>query len=115
MKTGKSSKTAGNAEMVTNKPVMTEILTDPEEKTVPDKKGSLIYLGPTIAGIVRHSIVFKEGILPERTRKCVEEMPVMEKLFVEVDRLPEAVKELHKEQSVLRVVYEQAVQRFLRR
>lgn len=115
MKTEKSSKAAGNAEMVLNKPVMTEILTDPGKRTAPDKKESLIYLGPTIAGTVRHSTVFKDGILPERTRKCVEELPVMEKLFVEVDRLPEAVRELHKEQSVLRVVYEQAVQRFLRR
>lgn len=115
MKTEKSSKAAGNAEMVTNKPVMTEILTDPEEKTASAKKGSLIYMGPTIAGTVRHSTVFKDGILPERTKKCVEEMPVMEKLFVEVDRLPEAVRELHKEQSVLRVVYEQVRQRFLRR
>lgn len=78
----------------------------------PETKENLVYLGPTITGVVRHSDAFQDGILPERAQKCVAEFPMMERLFVKVDDLPKAVKELRKEQSVLSTIYKQTVNKY---
>lgn len=80
-----------------------------------EKKGNLVYLGPTITGVVRHSDVFEGGVLPERTQKCVAEFPMMERLFVQINEMPEAVKELRKEQSVLSTIYKQTANKYQRR
>lgn len=77
-----------------------------------EKRENLVYLGPTITGVVRHSAVFENGVLPERTQKCVAEFPMMERLFVQLDEMPEAVKELRKEQSVLSTIYKQIANKY---
>lgn len=102
-----SSKT--KAEVKTEAPVEVEEVKAevPAEETRPEKKENLVYLGPTITGAVRHSDVFEGGVLPERTQKCVADFPMMERLFVKVNEMPEAVKELRKEQSVLSTIYKQ--------
>lgn len=76
---------------------------------------ALMYLGPTIAGAVRHSTVFKDGILCQKARECIAELPMMERLFVEINNLPYAVRELKEKQSALSAVYEQVMQKFVRR
>lgn len=76
------------------------------------KKGDLMYLGPTVAGEVRRGTVFKDGILPEKAKKCIAALPVMERLFVDVEKMPGAVKELGKKQSALGAVYSQAAAYF---
>lgn len=76
------------------------------------KKGDLMYLGPTIAGAVRHSTVFRNGILPKEAQDCIAELPMVERLFVEVEKAPDAVKELRKSQSALGTVYAQAEAHF---
>ena len=80
----------------------------PEKK----KQSNLMYLGPTITGVVRHSTIFKDGILPQKVKECVEELPMMEKLFVAIDDIPKAVKELKKEQSALGAIYTQTANKF---
>lgn len=80
------------------------------EKT--DKKVDLMYLGPSIVGAVRHSTVFKNGILPKKAQECVSEYPVMEQLFVEIAKAPDAIKELNKKQSALSAIYAQTAQKF---
>lgn len=97
-----------------------EVKTDPvpeagtdavaEEKTV--KHEDVMYLGPTIVGVVRHSTVFKEGVLPEKAQECVKQLPMMERLFVPIRNIPEAVKEINKNQSVLRTIYVQVADKF---
>lgn len=82
----------------------------PAEK--PEKKGDLAYLGPTITGAARHGTVFKNGILPEKAQECIAELPQMFRLFVGVDKMPEAIRELKKKQSTLRAVYDQTVAHF---
>lgn len=77
-----------------------------------EKKGDLMYLGPTISGAVRHSTVFKNGVLPKAAQECVAEFPMMERLFVEVDKMPDAIKELNKKQSALSAVYAQVAAHF---
>ena len=98
--------TAGTGQMTVEKAVK-PVLNDKQ-----GEKKSLIYIGPAIAGIVRNSTAFKNGILPKELQKCVAEFPMMERLFVEIDKLPDAVRELKNKQSVLGVVYEQTARNF---
>lgn len=76
------------------------------------KQGNLMYLGPTITGVIRHSTIFKNGVLPEKVSECVKQFPIMKKLFVSMEELPEAVKELKKEQSALGTIYSQTAKKF---
>jgi hypothetical protein len=68
------------------------------------KAQNLMYLGPTITGVVRHSTVFKDGVLPPKAAAYVEKKPLMKKLFFPLDAVPEAIKELNKEQSALSAI-----------
>lgn len=74
---------------------------------------AVMYLGPTIVGVIRHSTVFKEGVLPEKVQECVKQLPMMEKLFVSIGDIPEAVKEINKNESVLRTIYVQVTNNFV--
>lgn len=74
--------------------------------------GNLMYLGPSLIGIVRHSTVFKDGVLPDKVKKCCEEYPPMKKLFIPLDGIAAASKELGKEQSVLGAICTQVLKRF---
>lgn len=74
---------------------------------------AVMYLGPTIVGVIRHSTVFKKGVLPEKVQECVKQLPMMEKLFVSIGDIPEAVKEINKNQSVLRTIYVQVTNNFV--
>ena len=73
----------------------------------------LMYLGPSIVGVVRHSTVFKNGILPEKAKECINVLPMMEKLFVPIGDMPKAVKEIKKDQSVLHTIYIQVAKKFV--
>lgn len=87
----------------------------PEAATAPAKvrkKGDVMYLGPTIAGAARHGTVFRNGILPKGAQVCIAELPMLERLFVEVEKVPDAVKELRKSQSALGTVYAQTEAHF---
>ena len=74
---------------------------------------AVMYLGPTIVGVIRHSTVFREGVLPEKVQECVKQLPMMEKLFVSIGDIPEAVKEINKNESVLRTIYVQVTNNFV--
>lgn len=78
-----------------------------------EKKQDLMYLGPTIAGVAKHSTVFKNGLLPDKAKDCIKQLPMMEKLFVSLADMPAAIKELNKPSSVLRTVYAQVVNKFV--
>lgn len=82
--------------------------------TVTEKKkqGNVTYLGPTITGVVKHSTTFKDGVLPEKVKECVKQLPMMEQLFVAISDIPKATKELKKEQSVLATIYAQTANKF---
>lgn len=78
------------------------------------KQGNVMYLGPTITGKVRHSTVFKDGVLPGKVNELVKQLPMMERLFVPVASLPAAIKELNKKQSVLGTIYSQTTSKFVK-
>lgn len=74
-------------------------------------KEDKMYLGPTIVGVVRHSTVFKNGVLPAKVEDCVKKFPAMQKLFVTMKELPAASMELRKKQSALGAIYAQVVEK----
>lgn len=76
------------------------------------KPANLMYLGPTITGVVRHSTVFKDGVLPQKVNECVEQFPMMKKLFVSLEEIPDAARELNKKQSALGTIYSQVDKKF---
>ena len=81
----------------------------------PEKAADLMYMGPTIAGAIRHSTVFKDGVLSEKAKACISEYPAMKRLFVNLDDLADVARELAKKQSALRTIYNQTEQKFVRR
>lgn len=74
-----------------------------------------MYLGPTIPGVARHSTVFKNGVLPKKVEECIKELPVMQRLFIPLSQLPEAMKEMNNSKSVLCRIYRQTAQKFTNR
>lgn len=80
--------------------------------TADQVQSSLMYLGPTITGVVRHSTNFKNGALPQKVRECIDQFPVMQKLFVPLAEMPATIKELNKEQSALKTIYHQVAKKF---
>lgn len=86
--------------------------TDVKHVTEKKKQGNVMYLGPTITGVIRHSINFKDGVLPDKVKECVDQFPAMKQLFVSTDEIPAAVKELSKAQSALKTIYSQVSKKF---
>lgn len=84
----------------------------PVKETKQEQKENIVYLGPTITGVARHSEVFEDGVLPDKAQKSIAEFPMMERLFVKISEMPEAVKELRKEQSVLSTIYKQTENKY---
>lgn len=99
-------------------PVTKEEVVEVEKETpvvMPIKKQkpqNVMYLGPTINGVVRHSTVFKDGFFTNKIYECIKELPVMEKLFVPMNELPKAINELKKGQSVMCSIYAQTENKF---
>ena len=83
-----------------------------KKKAAKKAQGNLMYLGPTITGVVRHSTVFQGGVLPQKVNECVEKFPIMRKLFVSLEEIPNATRELKKEQSALKTIYFQVAKKY---
>ena len=73
----------------------TETATEAVTKKPATKEQTVMYIGPSIPNVVQASTVFKDGILTEALKKCVEEKTYMKKLFVPLAELPAAMKELN--------------------
>ena len=78
-----------------------------------EKVQDLMYIGPTVTGVIRHSTVFKSGVLTQKVKECVDEFPAMKRLFITTDCLPEAVRELRNSRSVLSAICTQVETRFI--
>ena len=83
-----------------------------KKATTAKKQSNLMYLGPTITGVVRHSTIFKNGVLPKKLNECVEQFPAMKMLLVSMEEIPAVTKELNKEQSALGTIYAQVAKKF---
>ncbi len=64
----------------------------------------LMYMGPSIPGIVKSTTVFIGG-LPKDLTMVAEKVPAVNKLLVPVDRITETTKSLSERGSVENVSY----------
>ena len=87
-------------------------MSEKKKTTAKKVQCDLMYLGPTITGVVRHSTIFKNGVFTPKLNECVEQFPAMKKLFVEAEEIPNAVKELKKNQSYLKTIYNSVAKKF---
>lgn len=78
-----------------------------------NSKEDVMYLGPTISGVVKYSTVFKKGVFTENVKEHIGQIPCMKELFVPLGELPGAMKELKKENSVLKTIYIQVAEKFM--
>ena len=69
-----------------------EAKTEPEKPAVKAKKENVMYIGPSITGVVMHSTTFPEGELPERVKKAIDTFRPLSSMFVPISELEEAVK-----------------------
>ena len=101
--------------MSTTKKNIAETGTEPVSKKPATKAKAqtvtVMYIGPAIPNVVQASTVFKDGILPEALKKCVEEKPYMKKLLVPLTELPAAMKELNVS-SALSAIYRRVKNEF---
>lgn len=75
------------------------------QKNIKDaEKKTMIYLGPTILGVITENNIFK-GDLPEKIQNAVKEIPVMKSLFVPIENLISAKKELKESHSAKSICY----------
>lgn len=71
-------------------------------------RGTVMYLGPSVHGIIQSGTSYKNG-RPPKAAALAALHPVFLELFVPVDGLARARKELAEPGSRLRGVYEEAV------
>ncbi len=68
-------------------------------------KEAMIYIGPTVPGIVIAGTVFKNGY-PQKLKKAIEEKKALSMLMVPVSGLAKARQVLKEPGSVLQICYE---------
>jgi len=95
---------------------MSEKETTKKEQPVAKKTQApenVMYIGPTIYGMVQHSQVFDRGILPERADIAIKEFPQLKMMFVPLSKAPEAIQKLADSRgSAYKTIYNQCVAHF---
>lgn len=71
-------------------------------------KSKVIYIGPTVQGVVRHGEVFSGGI-PQHLQKLANAKPMIQNLIVPLSGLEKAVKESDTEGEALAVAYDRVL------
>lgn len=84
----------------------------PEKKSVKQEapkaaNGPVIYIGPSIVGVVTKGTVYKNGLTPQMN-KAVEELPAMKTLLVEIGKITQARKDLKNKVSAVSICYAKA-------
>lgn len=76
-----------------------------EVKEKEARKEDLVYMGPSIPNVVRHSTVFKDGVFPSILAEKIREFPLIQSIFVPVGKMVDVVKELKVKNSAFSIVY----------
>ena len=76
-----------------------------KQKIEKKQKKTVIYIGPTIVGVVTQNSIFNNGI-PYELEETMKEIPVVEKLIIPVESLATASQQLNKKQGILYTCYE---------
>ena len=80
----------------------------PEKAAEPQ---NLMYVGPTIPNLIRHGIVYADGILPQRIEDAIASYKPMRQMFVTIDEIPSAIKEIKLKTGALAIIYKNVAQR----
>ena len=65
----------------------------------------LMYVGPTIPNLIRHAIVFKDGILSPKVNEAIESYKPMKEMFVTIEDFPKAMMEIKQQTGALAIIY----------
>ena len=69
-----------------------------------EKKETVMYIGPTISGVVKQNTVFNNG-LPKGLIELQEKMPIVKSLIVSTSQIAEAKNKVQSKGSALNVIY----------
>ncbi len=79
------------------------------------KKGSklvkekVMYVGPTITGVVIQNTIFSNGI-PDTLQAVINDMPSIGNLLVPISKLPDALTQINSKQGAMHIFNENAKQ-----
>lgn len=73
------------------------------------EKKTVVYLGPSIPNIVAENSIFR-GELPEKIQNIQKELPVIKILFVPIEKLIAAKKELTENNSAKAICYNKVLE-----
>lgn len=71
-------------------------------------ESNVMYIGPTVRGVVKYGDTFSGGI-PERLKKLAGAKPVVRNLIVPLSGITEAVKESNTEGTALAIAYDKVL------
>lgn len=69
-------------------------------KKVQKEPTTVVYVGPSIVGVVKQNTIFNNGV-PKALAAAVEETPAMAGLIVELEQLPQALKQLREKRGAI--------------
>lgn len=69
----------------------------------------LIYIGPSIAGVVMTGTIFRNGI-PKELKEIINQHPNVGYLIVPIEKLPQAIKEIGNQKGAMHILYEDVKQ-----
>lgn len=75
---------------------------------------TLVYLGPTIVGVVTQNTFFNNG-LSDELENVIKEMPVINNLIVPLSKYTKASSEINKNEGAMYEFYKKALQYRLRK
>lgn len=67
--------------------------------------GKVMYLGPTISGVVKHGDVFEDG-LPKKLEKVAEKKPIVKNLIVPLSEILEVKRAIDQEGTAEAVAFD---------
>lgn len=77
-----------------------------------EQTGNVMYIGPTIAKVVKMGTVYKNGSLPEALEKVVEDTPMIRRLLIDIENVNGALKDIRDPKSVLGRIYTEIKEKF---
>lgn len=73
-----------------------------------ENKKTVMYLGPSIAGVVTYGTIYNNGI-PGAAKEKIKAIPVLASMFVEVDKVGDARSDFVNKNSAFSACYEKVV------
>lgn len=82
-----------------------------QKSAAPAPAESVMYVGPSIRGVIATATVFNNGF-PEIVNRKIEECPSLTELFVPVSEVGAALKDIQNKEGAISVFYGKVVAHF---